>query len=47
MFDERVAYNFISSLSGYIDVPYELPSITLQGSRVIIEPGKAGKQLTN
>lgn len=43
MFDERVAYNFISSLSGYIDVPYELPSITLQGSRVIIEPGKAGK----
>lgn len=43
MFDERVAYNFISSLSGYIDEPFELPSITLQGSHVVIEPGKTGK----
>jgi len=43
MFDERVAYNFISSIAGYIDVPYELPSITLKGSQVIIEPGKTGK----
>lgn len=43
MFDERVALNFINSLAGYIDEPLEQPAITLQGSRVIITPGKSGK----
>ncbi|MHC1773063.1 MAG: VanW family protein [Flexilinea sp.] len=43
MFDERVAFNFINSLAGYIDEPLEQPEITLHGSEVIITPGKAGK----
>ncbi len=43
LFDERVAFNFISSLAGYIDEPMEQPDITLHGSEVIINPGKNGK----
>ncbi len=42
MFDERVAFNFITTLAGYIDEPLEQPSITLQGSEVQIAPGKRG-----
>lgn len=45
LFDERVAFNFITSLAGYIDEPLEQPSITLQGSEVIITPGKSGRSV--
>ena len=45
LFDERVAFNFISSLAGYIDQPLEQPVITLQGSEVVISPGKSGREL--
>ncbi len=45
LFDERVAFNFISSLAGYIDQPLEQPVITLQGSEVVISPGKSGRVL--
>lgn len=47
LFDKRVAFNFITSLAGYIDEPLEQPSITLQGSEVIITPGKAGVPSTD
>lgn len=42
MFDERVAFNFITTLAGYIDEALEQPTITLQGAEVIITPGKSG-----
>ena len=45
LFDERVAFNFISSLAGYIAQPLEQPVITLQGSEVVISPGKSGREL--
>lgn len=45
LFDERVAFNFISGLAGYIDQPLEQPVITLQGSEVVISPGKSGRVL--
>lgn len=45
LFDERVAFNFISSLADYIDRPLEQPVITLQGSEVVISPGKSGRVL--
>ena len=45
LFDERVAFNFITKMAEEIDTPMEDPSIVLQGSEVIIEPGKAGLQL--
>ncbi len=43
MFDERVAFNFISSLASYIDEPMEQPEITLHGSEVVIQPAKSGR----
>lgn len=45
LFDQRVAFNFISDIAKYIDVPMEQPSLTLQGSLVRIEAGKAGRLL--
>ena len=45
LFDQRVAFNFISDIAKYIDVPMEQPSLTLQGSSVRIEAGKAGRLL--
>ena len=32
LFDERVAFNFITKMSAEIDTPMEDPSIVLQGS---------------
>ncbi len=45
LFDERVAFSFITTLAGYIDEPLEQPAITLQGANVVIQPGKSGRQL--
>ncbi len=42
LFDERVAFNFITKMSAEIDTPMEDPSIVLQGSEVVIIPGKTG-----
>lgn len=45
LFDERVAFNFITGIAQYIDIPMEQPSITLQGASVEITPGKPGRML--
>ena len=45
LFDERVAFNFITGMAQYIDIPMEQPSITLQGKSVEIEAGKSGRLL--
>ena len=45
LFDERVAFNFITKMSAEIDTPMEDPSIILQGSEVVIVPGKTGLML--
>lgn len=45
LFDERVAFNFITGIAQYIDIAMEQPSITLQGSSVEITPGKSGRIL--
>ncbi len=42
LFDERVAFNFITKMSDEIDTPMEDPAIVLQGSEVVINPGKSG-----
>ena len=42
LFDERVAFNFITKIAEQIDMPMEDPSIVLQGSEVVIIPGKSG-----
>lgn len=42
LFDERVAFNFITKMADEIDTPMDDPSIVLQGSEVIIQPGKSG-----
>ena len=42
LFDERVAFNKITKIAEEIDTPMEDPSIVLQGSEVIIVPGKSG-----
>lgn len=43
--DERVAFNFISKIAEEIDVPMGHPSITLQGSEVVIVPGESGQMV--
>ena len=45
LFDERVAFNFITKIAEEIDEPMEDPSILLQGSEVVIVPGKSGRWL--
>lgn len=45
LFDERVAFNFITKMAEEIDTPMEDPSIVLQGSEVVIVPGKSGLML--
>lgn len=45
LFDERVAFNFITGMAKYIDIPMEQPKITLQGATVDIQPGKSGRLL--
>ena len=45
LFDERVAFNYITRIAEEIDTPMEDPSIVLQGSEVVIVPGKSGLQL--
>lgn len=45
LFDERVAFNYISKIAEEIDTPMEDPSIVLQGSEVVIVPGKSGMML--
>ena len=45
LFDERVAFNFITKMAEEIDTPMEDPSIVLQGSEVVIVSGKTGLQL--
>ena len=45
LFDERVAFNFITKMAEEIDTPMDDPSIVLQGSEVIIQPGKSGLML--
>ena len=42
LFDERVAFNHITKIAEEIDTPMEDPSIVLQGSEVVIVPGKSG-----
>ena len=42
LFDERVAFNFITKMAEEIDTPMDDPSIVLQGSEVVIVPGKSG-----
>ena len=42
LFDERVAFNRITEIAGQIDKPMDDPSIVLQGSEVVIVPGKNG-----
>lgn len=45
LFDERVAFNRITKIAEQIDTPMDDPSILLQGSEVVIQPGKSGKLL--
>jgi len=45
LFDERVAFNHITKIAEQIDTPMDDPSIVLQGSEVVIQPGKSGRQL--
>jgi len=45
LFDERVAFNVITKMAEEIDTPMEDPSIVLQGSEVVIIPGKSGALL--
>lgn len=45
LFDERVAFNYITKIAEEIDMPMEDPSIVLQGSEVVIVPGKSGLML--
>ncbi len=45
LFDERVAFNNITKMAEQIDTPMDDPSILLQGSEVVIVPGKSGKLL--
>ena len=42
LFDERVAFNFITKMAEEIDTPMDDPSIVLQGAEVVIVPGKSG-----
>ena len=45
LFDERVAFNKITKIAEEIDTPMDDPSIVLQGSDVVIMPGKSGLML--
>ncbi len=45
LFDERVAFNRITKIAEEIDTPMDDPSIVLQGSEVVIVPGKSGLML--
>ena len=45
LFDERVAFNRITKIAEEIDTPMDDPSIVLQGSEVMIVPGKSGMML--
>lgn len=45
LFDERVAFNKITKIAEEIDTPMDDPSIVLQGSDVVIVPGKSGMLL--
>ena len=45
LFDERVTFNRITKIAEQIDTPMDDPSILLQGSEVVIQPGKSGKLL--
>ncbi len=45
LFDERVAFNKITKIAEEIDTPMDDPSIVLQGSDVVIVPGKSGMML--
>ena len=45
LFDERVAFNNITKMAEQIDTPMDDPSIVLQGSEVVIVPGKSGRLL--
>ena len=42
LFDERVAFNYITKIAEEIDTAMEDPSIVLQGSEVVIIPGRSG-----
>ena len=42
LFDERVAFNVITKMAEEIDTPMDDPSIVLQGSDVVIIPGRSG-----
>lgn len=45
LFDERVAFSYITKIAEEIDTPMEDPSIVFQGSEVVIVPGKSGRML--
>ena len=45
IFDERVAFKFISDIANEIDEPMDQPTITLHGAQVEITPGKSGKSV--
>ena len=45
LFDERVAFSYITKIADEIDTPMEDPSVVFQGSEVVIVPGKSGRML--
>lgn len=45
LFDERVAFSYITKIAEEIDTPMEDPSIVFQGSEIVIVPGKSGRML--
>jgi vancomycin resistance protein YoaR len=45
IFDQRRAHDFLTRLSEQINIPVVEPSLRLEGTQVIVQPGQAGRKL--
>jgi vancomycin resistance protein YoaR len=45
IFDQRVAYQYLSQISSQIDQPVVEASLSLQGTNVVAQPGQLGREL--
>lgn len=45
IFDQRVAYQYLSQISSQIDQPVVEASLSLQGTNVVAQPGQVGREM--
>src|SRR5512138_444785 len=45
VFDQRVAYQYLSQISSQIDQPVAEASLSLEGTNVVTKPGQVGREL--